>query len=65
MSDYDQSFWLMTAIAPFVAAILAALIGFALLNGKTQNMLDDINAATVQVMNLVVNNRSKINIQGA
>ena len=31
MSDYDQSFWLMTAIAPFVAAILAALIGFATL----------------------------------
>lgn len=31
MSDYEQSFWLMTAIAPFVAAILAALIGFATL----------------------------------
>ena len=46
------------------AAILA-LLGFAVLNGKTQSLLDDINAATVQVMNLVVNNRSKINIQGA
>lgn len=46
------------------AAILA-LLGFAVLNGKTQGLLDDINAATVQVMNLVVNNRSKINIQGA
>ena len=31
MSDYEQSFWLMTAIAPFVAAFLAALIGFATL----------------------------------
>ncbi|MEP0943861.1 MAG: branched-chain amino acid ABC transporter permease [Rhizobiaceae bacterium] len=31
MSDYEQSFWLMTAIAPFVAALLAALIGFATL----------------------------------
>lgn len=46
------------------AAILA-LLGFAVLNGKTQSLLDDINAATVQVMNLVVNNRSKINIQGS
>jgi biopolymer transport protein ExbB len=45
------------------AAILA-LLGFAVLNGKTQSLLDDINAATVQVMNLVVNNRSKINLAG-
>lgn len=45
------------------AAILA-LLGFAVLNGKTQSLLDDINGATVQVMNLVVNNRSKINLQG-
>jgi biopolymer transport protein ExbB/TolQ len=46
------------------AAILA-LLGFAVLNGKTQGLLDDINGATVQVMNLVVNNRSKINLSGA
>ena len=46
------------------AAILA-LLGFAVLNGKTHSLLDDINGATVQVMNLVVNNRSKINLQGA
>ena len=31
MSDYEQSFWLMTAIAPFVAAFIAALIGLATL----------------------------------
>ena len=31
MSDYDQSFWLMAAIAPFVALILAGLIGWATL----------------------------------
>jgi branched-chain amino acid transport system permease protein len=31
MSDYQQSFWLMAAIAPVVATILAALIGFATL----------------------------------
>ena len=45
------------------AAILA-LLGFAVLNGKTQSLLDDINGATVQVMNLVVNNRSKVNLEG-
>ncbi|MEP1205839.1 MAG: branched-chain amino acid ABC transporter permease [Rhizobiaceae bacterium] len=31
MSDYNLSFWLMAAIAPFVAAILAILIGLATL----------------------------------
>ena len=31
MSDYQQSFWTMAAIAPIVAAVLAALIGFATL----------------------------------
>ena len=51
-----------TAFGLFAAII--ALIGFAVLNGKTQQLLDDINGATVQVMNLVVNNRSKINLQG-
>ncbi len=31
MSDYGQSFWLMAAAAPLVAAVLAALIGLATL----------------------------------
>ena len=31
MSDYEQSFWTMTAIAPIVGAVLAALIGLATL----------------------------------
>ena len=31
MSDYQLSFWLMAVIAPIVAAVLAALIGFATL----------------------------------
>ena len=44
-----------------IAAIIA-LIGFAAHNNKTQKLLDDINAATVQVVNLVVNNRSKIHL---
>lgn len=47
-----------------IAAIIG-LLGFSLLNGKTQGLIDDINGATVQVMNLVVNNRSKVNIPGA
>jgi biopolymer transport protein ExbB/TolQ len=46
-----------------ISAIIA-LLGFAIHNGKTQHLIDDINSATVQVMNLVVNNRSKINLQG-
>ena len=41
-----------TAFGLIVALI--ALIGFALLNGKTQRLEDDINEATVQVLNLVV-----------
>lgn len=49
-----------TAFGLIVALI--GLIGFALLNGKTQAVVDDINEATVQVMNLVVNNRSKVNM---
>ncbi len=54
----------MNCTAFGLLSALTALIGFALLNGKTQGMIDDINGATVQVMNLVVNNRSKVNIQG-
>jgi biopolymer transport protein ExbB len=49
-----------TAFGLFAAIV--ALLGFAVLNGKTQGLLDDINGATVQVVNLVVNNRSKINL---
>lgn len=47
-----------------IVAILG-LVAFALLNGKTQAIVDDINEATVQVLNLVTNNRSKINLGGA
>jgi biopolymer transport protein ExbB len=54
----------MNCTAFGLLAAIIALIGFALLNGKTQTLIDDINEATVQVMNLVVNNRSKVNLQG-
>jgi len=53
----------MNCTAFGLLAAIIALIGFAVLNGKTQSLLDDIHGATVQVMNLVVNNRSKINLQ--
>ena len=51
-----------TAFGLIVAII--ALIGFAILNGKTQTLEDDINEASVQVLNLVVTNRQKVNLQG-
>lgn len=55
----------MNCTAFGLLAAIVALIGYALLNGKTQTLIDDVNAATVQVLNLVVNNRSKVNLQGA
>jgi len=51
-----------TAFGLIVAII--ALIGFAVLNGKTQTLEDDINEASVQVLNLVVTNRQKVNLGG-
>ncbi|MDD9936955.1 MAG: MotA/TolQ/ExbB proton channel family protein [Myxococcales bacterium] len=52
----------MNCTAFGLMAAIIALIGFATHNNKTQKLLDDINAATVQVVNLVVNNRSKIQL---
>src|SRR6186997_3267344 len=49
-----------TAFGLIVA--LVALIGYAVLNGKTQQIEDDINEASVQVLNLVVTNRQKVNL---
>ncbi len=43
---------------------ITALIGYAVLNGKTQALEDDINEASVQVLNLVVTNRQKVNMSG-
>jgi len=44
-----------------IAAVFG-LCGFAVLNGKTQALEDDINSASVQVLNLVVANREKVNL---
>ena len=52
-----------TAFGLIVA--LLGLISFAILNGKTQSLEDDINEASVQVLNLVVTNRQKVNLGGA
>jgi len=41
---------------------IIGLIGFAVLNGKTQSLEDDINEASVKVLNLVVENRQKVNL---
>jgi len=46
-----------------IVAILG-LIFFAVLNGKTQTLEDDINEASVQVLNLVITNRQKVNMSG-
>jgi biopolymer transport protein ExbB/TolQ len=44
-----------TAFGIFTA--LVGLIGFAVLQGKTQALSDDINEVTVQVVNLVTSHR--------
>ena len=52
-----------TAFGLMVA--LVSLMGYAVLNGKTQQLEDDINEASVHVLNLVIANRQKVNLQGA
>lgn len=48
-----------TAFGLIVAII--ALVGYAVLNGKTQAIEDDINEASVSILNLIVTNRQKVN----
>jgi len=54
----------MNCTAFGLLSAIVALVGFAVLNGKTQQLEDDINEASVQVLNLVVANRQKVNLQG-
>ncbi|APR99468.1 MotA/TolQ/ExbB proton channel family protein [Pajaroellobacter abortibovis] len=49
-----------TAFGLIVA--ITGLIGFALLNSKSQGIEDDIHEATVRILNLVVTNRQRINV---
>jgi biopolymer transport protein ExbB len=46
------AFGLLTAIP--------ALVAFAVLNGRTQAMVDEINETAVALLNLIVNNRDKL-----
>jgi len=52
----------MNCTAFGLAVAITGLVGFALLNNKTQTIEDDINSASVQVLNLVVANREKVNL---
>jgi biopolymer transport protein ExbB len=52
----------MNCTAFGLAVAIVGLIGFAVLNGKTQQVEDDINEASVMVLNLVVSNRQKVNV---
>jgi biopolymer transport protein ExbB/TolQ len=45
-----------------LAVAVFGLIGYAILNGQTQHLEDDINEASVRVLNLVVANRQKVNV---
>jgi biopolymer transport protein ExbB/TolQ len=45
-----------------LAVAVFGLIAYALLNGQTQGLEDDINEASVRVLNLVVGNRQKVNV---
>jgi biopolymer transport protein ExbB len=52
----------MNCTAFGLGVAITGLIGYAVLNGKTQNIEDDINEASVQILNLVVANRQKVNV---
>ena len=52
----------MACTAFGLAVAIIGLIGYAVLNGKTQSIEDDINEASVQILNLVVTNRQKVNV---
>jgi biopolymer transport protein ExbB len=54
----------MNCTAFGLLSAITCLIGFGVLNGKTQGLEDDINEASVHVLNLVVANRQKVNLQG-
>lgn len=54
----------MNCTAFGLLSAITALIGFGVLNGKVQGLEDDINEASVHVLNLVVANRQKVNLQG-
>ena len=46
-----------------IVTSLVALLGYSLLQGKTTNVIDDINEVSVQVVNLVTSHRSQMQPQ--
>lgn len=54
----------MNCTAFGLIAAIVSLTGFAVMQTKTQALEDDINEASVTVLNLVVANRQKVNLQG-
>jgi biopolymer transport protein ExbB len=54
----------MNCTAFGLLSAIGCLTGWAVLNNKTQGLEDDINEASVTVLNLVVSNRQKVNLQG-
>jgi len=54
----------MNCTAFGLGVAIIGLIGFAILNGKTQQLEDDINESSVQILNLVIANRQKVNVSG-
>jgi biopolymer transport protein ExbB/TolQ len=54
----------MNCTAFGIGVALVGLIGFAVLNGKTQSLTDDINEVTVQVVNLVTSHRAAMKQPG-
>jgi biopolymer transport protein ExbB len=43
---------------------IASLLGYSLLNGKTQHLLDEMNESIVHVLNLAAGHRSSMNMKG-
>lgn len=54
----------MNCTAWGLLSAIACLMGFAFLNTKTQGIEDDVNEASVRVLNLVVSNRQKVSLDG-
>jgi len=54
----------MNCTAFGIGVALVGLVGFAILNGKTQGLTDDINEVTVQVVNLVTSHRAAMKTPG-
>jgi biopolymer transport protein ExbB/TolQ len=55
----------MNCTAFGLGTAILGLLAFAVLQNLSQHLLDDINEATVRVLNLVTNNRERMNVEGA